>query len=124
MADEELKTLFKIVKGPDEGAEFKLDPGSTYIIGRGADAEVRLTDNTVSHEHASVESTNGIWFVMDMGSKHGTLVNKLQIRGRKALFDRDTIRVGKTLLEFREYEELGQQTTDEAKVGLKPKSKK
>jgi pSer/pThr/pTyr-binding forkhead associated (FHA) protein len=119
MADEETGTFLKVVKGGEEGTECALAAGRVYLIGRSSKADISVSDQTVSHKHAKVENVNGIWFVMDAGSRHGTYVNKRPIEGRKALFDRDVIRVGKTLVEFREYEPMSQQDLDEAEVGLK-----
>lgn len=121
MAAKVMKTLLKVVKGKDQGREFLLYDDEQYGVGRAPDARIKLSDPTVSHEHARMESTGGIWFVVDLGSRHGTSVNKERINGRKALFDRDTVRVGKTLFEFREFEQLDQEVIDEANIGFKPK---
>jgi pSer/pThr/pTyr-binding forkhead associated (FHA) protein len=121
MAKAELSCMLRVVKGQDEGTEYPLAPDQAYVIGRTSSAQIQVSDPTVSHEHASVENVGGIWFVSDAGSRHGTYVNKKKITGRKALFDRDVIRVGKSLIEFREYEPLAAEDARQLGVGLKPK---
>jgi pSer/pThr/pTyr-binding forkhead associated (FHA) protein len=113
--------VMRVVKGPDEGAEFEVTGNGPYAIGRSEDVALRVTDPTVSHEHAQLENVNGIWFLTDAGSRHGTFVNKRKITGRKALFDRDVVRVGKSLLEFREYEKPEREEIREVRAGLRRK---
>ena len=100
-----LQARIKVVGGADEGKAWVLHTAQEYMVGRGADNEVRLTDRTVSSVHARLEWQGGIWFLSDLGSKHGSYVQGQKLKGRKALFDGDVIRMGKTLLEFREAEQ-------------------
>src|SRR5271163_4542667 len=46
-----------------------------YTVGRKVDRDLVIADPRVSREHASIVSENGEFFVVDLGSKHGTLVN-------------------------------------------------
>src|SRR6202166_2254103 len=46
-----------------------------YTVGRKVDRDLVIADPRVSREHASIVSENGEFFVVDLGSKHGTFVN-------------------------------------------------
>jgi hypothetical protein len=71
-------------------------------VGRAPEADVALPDDPmVSRVHALVECVAGRWTVVDNGlSRNGTYVNGRRVAGRRALHDRDEIRVGATVLTF------------------------
>ena len=46
-----------------------------YTVGRKVDRDLVIPDPRVSREHASIVAENGEFFVVDLGSKHGTFVN-------------------------------------------------
>src|SRR4051794_13297785 len=72
---------------------------ATVTIGRAADAEVRLTDTSVSRRHAEVRRTGDGWTIVDLGSTNGTRVNGAPVSDRR-LQDGDTITVGDASLRF------------------------
>lgn len=72
---------------------------STTVIGRGAEATVRLTDSSVSRRHAEVRPTGDGYVVVDLGSTNGTRVNGGGVSERP-LQDGDTISVGDSQLRF------------------------
>jgi S1-C subfamily serine protease len=81
-------------------------PGSTMLIGRGADADLRLSpedDRAASARHATIALTDGTWRVRDLDSRNGTYVNGRRIREEAELADGDRIAfgVGGPLVEFR-----------------------
>ena len=75
------------------------------VIGRGADADVRLADGGVSRKHAELRldtTPDGTTVtVVDLASTNGTLLNGRRV-DRAVLSDRDTVEVGATALVFRE----------------------
>ena len=77
-----------------------LVPTECYDIGRSSENRIVLLDGTVSKRHALIEFVDGIWFIQDLGSKHGTFVNDDQVTERRALFHKDLLRIGKTHLVF------------------------
>lgn len=87
-----------VIKGKDKGDRWFLDPGEYYAVGRAPENGIALDDQTISKRHAFVECVDGIWFIRDLGSKHGTWVNDEEVTDRRALFHRDIIRLGKTYL--------------------------
>src|SRR5450432_1224217 len=48
---------------------------SPFTVGRKVDKDLVIADPRVSREHALIVAENGQFFVVDLGSKHGTFVN-------------------------------------------------
>ncbi len=53
--------------------------GQSAAIGRSSACEVVLADEAVSRRHASLHQANGTWFITDLGSRHGTMVNAVRL---------------------------------------------
>ncbi|MEX5721657.1 FhaA domain-containing protein [Geodermatophilus maliterrae] len=87
-----------VVDGP--GTRHELTTGRN-VIGRGTDADIRLPDTGVSRKHVDVVLDNGTAFAEDLGSTNGTLVNGRKIT-RQALSDGDVIRIGHSVLVYRQ----------------------
>jgi hypothetical protein len=68
-------------------------------IGRSKDADVQITDRYASGIHARVFERRGRFFVEDMSSTNGTLLNGATLKGEAELLDGDTVQIGDT--EFR-----------------------
>ena len=71
------------------------------LIGRGADAAIRLDDDYVSTRHARVAASGDEWFVEDLGSTNGTYVGPVHITQPTTIGLGVQVRVGKTILELR-----------------------
>ena len=110
--------MLRVIRGEDRGKAWELDPRQIYLLGRSRRCNLRLADGAASASHARVECKHGIWFVTDVQSTHGTHVNRQRILDAKPLFDRDLIQVGRTLLEFREHEQLAPADLDEIGRGV------
>jgi serine phosphatase RsbU (regulator of sigma subunit) len=54
-----------------------------YTVGRKVDRDLVIADPRVSREHAAIVAENGEFFVVDLGSKHGTYVNGLKVERQK-----------------------------------------
>ncbi|MCK6489114.1 MAG: protein kinase [Planctomycetes bacterium] len=81
-----------------DGKEIPLE--GSAVIGRHRSCTVQLRDDAASRQHARVEARDGIWFVEDMGSANGTLLNGGKIDGRRRLRDGDTIAIGTSQVRF------------------------
>jgi phosphoserine phosphatase RsbU/P len=64
-----------------------------YTVGRKVDRDLVIPDPRVSREHASIVAENGEFFVVDLGSKHGTFVNGERV-GRHKLVRNDRLEFG------------------------------
>jgi len=95
----------------DEGQQRLITlSGERMTIGRSPSAGLSLVwDAQVSRSHASLESIDGVWTVLDDGrSTNGTYVNEERVQGRRTLRHLDVIRVGATRLRFHDPAEAGQ----------------
>jgi pSer/pThr/pTyr-binding forkhead associated (FHA) protein len=87
-----------VVDGP--GTRHELSTGRN-VIGRGTEADIRLPDTGVSRKHVDVVLDGGTATVEDLGSTNGTLVNGRRVN-RQALVDGDVIRIGHSVLVYRQ----------------------
>jgi pSer/pThr/pTyr-binding forkhead associated (FHA) protein len=83
--------------GLEQGQRFDLIGGLS--IGRSKDSDVQIQDRYASGFHARVFSREGRFFVEDMSSTNGTLLNGATLHGEAELIDGDTVQIGDT--EFR-----------------------
>jgi two-component system, cell cycle response regulator len=98
---ERTRAVLVELQGTHPGAVFRIDaPGA--LIGRSRQAEVPLTDTTVSFEHARLVIESGAVFVEDLASRNGTFVNEHRLGERTLLVDGDYLGVGggSTLFKF------------------------
>jgi serine/threonine protein kinase len=92
--------FLRAVSGPvAAGTTFPLERVKT-TIGRGRDNDVALDSHRVSRFHAVIQRVDRQWFVEDLNSGNGTLVNGELLHGRRELASRDRITVGDAVLEF------------------------
>ncbi|MBI4615803.1 MAG: sigma 54-dependent Fis family transcriptional regulator [Planctomycetes bacterium] len=96
------RRCFLVEKGPRSGQRFHVEAERT-VLGRGAECEIRLEDSRSSREHCAVEIRNGRPYLVDLGSRNGTLINGLPIEERK-LEPGDRVSIGRTTLLYVEDE--------------------
>jgi pSer/pThr/pTyr-binding forkhead associated (FHA) protein len=65
-----------------------------FLIGRGADCELRLVVPDVSRHHCLIRLTGNEATVEDSGSANGTYVNGQRVRSQTALHSGDLLQVG------------------------------
>jgi DNA-binding winged helix-turn-helix (wHTH) protein len=82
------------------GRRFPLPPGE-HVIGRDADAAIRLDSSTVSRRHARITVSADAAVLEDFGSKNGTFRGDARVTVPTPLDDGDRIRIGSHLLTFR-----------------------
>jgi hypothetical protein len=87
--------MLVVHRGPGEGTEYQLSPGSEVIVvGRAPEAAVFLDDVTVSRHHAEFRHGSTGWSVRDVGSLNGTYVNRVRVDDQQ-LRGGDEVQIGK-----------------------------
>jgi signal transduction histidine kinase/pSer/pThr/pTyr-binding forkhead associated (FHA) protein len=114
-----LKLLVKT--GDKKGKTFPIADGIVFI-GRGSSNTITLPDKQVSRKHASISLHGTDYFIEDLGSANGTLVNEHPVQ-RQILKPGDEIKLGSTVLEvapFAGAEEIGEdhETTNRSTVEI------
>src|SRR5436190_12696510 len=82
--------ILELIKGYTPGTRFELD-GDRAVIGRSADCEVPLDVPAVSRRHAAIVRERGRYFVEDLQSRNGTLLNDKRITERSPLDEGDVL---------------------------------
>ena len=82
------------------GEQFRLRAGKGRI-GRDQGVSIRLMDETVSREHATIWWSDGAFYIQDDASTAGTVVNGQKIAAATRLANGDEIVLGRTTLVFR-----------------------
>jgi pSer/pThr/pTyr-binding forkhead associated (FHA) protein len=95
--DRTVRLRLRVEAGPDAGNVFALTEGE-YIIGRSDEANIRLTDDTVSHRHAKIVVTSGRATIRDLGSLNGSKLGDVSLRGTAILSPGDRVMIGETQL--------------------------
>jgi FHA domain-containing protein len=80
--------------------EHRFDLIGGLSIGRSKEADVRIDDRYASSLHARVFSREGRFFVEDMSSTNGTLLNGATLKGEAELIDGDSVQIGDTVFRF------------------------
>jgi FHA domain len=84
--------------GLDPDQRFDLIGGLS--IGRSKESDVRIEDRYASGLHARLFSREGRFFVEDMSSTNGTLLNGATLKGEAELIDGDSVQIGDTEFRF------------------------
>ena len=66
-----------------------------FMIGRSEDAQFSFEDRWLSRQHCEIDCFDGQLIVRDLGSRHGTYVNDMQI-DESPLNINDQLRIGLT----------------------------
>lgn len=101
--DAPLAACLEIVRGPFAGASFSIDR-PVCAIGRGVENDVRIRDESVSGNHATLLRKGATWFVVDLRSANGTFVDGSRIAGERALPSGSRLKLGRVELMFRTFE--------------------
>lgn len=81
--------------GIEQGRRFDLIGGLS--VGRSKECDVQIEDRYASSLHARVFSREGRFYVEDMNSTNGTLLNGATLQGEAELIDGDSVQIGDTV---------------------------
>jgi hypothetical protein len=99
-AGEHSSRRLELVSGSETGRIIRLTPPS-LVIGRGADADLRLADTGISRRHAELHISDEAVELVDLQSTNGTNVNGRRIE-RVVLSDGDQISLGASAIVYRD----------------------
>lgn len=94
-----LAILEVLNEGPSKGIRYAIRTRLAQV-GRGANNDVRLTDESVSEVHAKLERRDDGWYVVDMNSTNGTYVGGSRLAGERRLDGAPDVRFGGVKLRF------------------------
>jgi pSer/pThr/pTyr-binding forkhead associated (FHA) protein len=83
---------------PYRGQVFVIDKDD-YVIGRGSDADLVLSESTISGRHAKIQKVEDHYEILDLQSTNGTFLNNLKVE-RKHLRTEDKVRFDKFEFQF------------------------
>ena len=91
----------RIKNGPAQGKTYELTKEVTRL---GRESDVQVLDTAASREHAEIFAIGDMFFVRDLGSRNGTLLNEEQLppQDQSLLRMGDLIRIGSTEIVFEE----------------------
>jgi len=91
--------VLRVIKGSSPGQLVELH-GERMVMGRHPHCHIVLDNAAVSRNHAQILESHGSYYVEDLRSRNGTLVNGQRIRGRTELKDGDQVKVCDLIFSF------------------------
>jgi pSer/pThr/pTyr-binding forkhead associated (FHA) protein len=70
--------------------------GADFTAGR--EGRLAIEDDFASAQHARFQTVRGLWYVEDLESTNGTMLNGRRIHGPQVLKKRDKIKIGHTVM--------------------------
>jgi len=70
--------------------------GTDFTVGR--EGSLAIDDDFASGQHARFQTVRGLWYVEDLGSTNGTVLNGRRILAAQLLKKRDKIKIGHTVM--------------------------
>src|SRR3954470_23512757 len=95
-----LATMEVLSDGPLKGARFPVERPVVHI-GRSAENDVRLADDSVSGAHATLLRRGSVWHLIDLASTNGTFVDGHRIDGEAVIQGTAEVRFGGIKVTFR-----------------------
>ena len=89
--------VLTVQRGPQAGIQFPVDRPSVRL-GRGSANDIVLEDSQASRSHAEISQQGDQFYIRDLGSVNGTLVNNERISGPRVLRPGDQVQIGNTIL--------------------------
>lgn len=100
-----------VINGADLGRKYALTQRST-MIGRSSKVDIQVDEESVSRNHAVINSFEDRLVAEDLDSTNGTYINDTQIKTRE-LRDGDQLKIGRTIFKFLSGSNIESQYHDE-----------
>jgi pSer/pThr/pTyr-binding forkhead associated (FHA) protein len=92
-----------VIFGPDGTKSYGLTD-QVATIGRAPSNTIQIIDTAASRKHCMIrKEPEDTYTLVDMGSANGTIVNGERVRNEHPLEPEDRIKIGKTILVFKEH---------------------
>jgi len=103
--------LLKVIGGPNNGAEFYMQAGNSYVLGTDPlSCDIVFHDTSVSRQHARIAvSSDDTLTIEDLKSRNGVLINGKLIEGKEPLALSTIVTLGTT--SFVVYDREGEMQT-------------
>jgi DNA-binding NtrC family response regulator len=99
------RARLKVVRGPDRGKQLELSALEPVLLGSDPDADLVLTDDTVSQRHAEVRPTPNGYVIRDLNSTNGVFVGDVRVL-EAVLGDKSKrLQLGDSELEWKLYDD-------------------
>jgi two-component system, NtrC family, response regulator AtoC len=98
VAEGQGQRFYLLVLQGGSSSMFHLPRTGVVLIGRAPEADLQLTDETASRNHAKIITADGAARLHDLGSHNGTFVNGERVEGTRALLSGDVITIGEMTL--------------------------
>lgn len=95
-----LATMEVLTEGPLKGACFPVERPVIHV-GRSAENDIRLADDSVSGAHATLLRRGSLWHLIDLASTNGTFVDGRRIDGEAVIHGTAELRFGGIKVTFR-----------------------
>lgn len=100
LAARRIPEIYLTLQSPDDVPDVRHFKQANIVIGRDQDCEVTLYDETVSSRHAQLIFHHGQWWLEDLGSKNGTILNQERLIIPTVVVTGDEIGCGQIKLIF------------------------
>lgn len=102
---DDVTTRLRVVEGKDAGEELRLDDENrSYVVGRGDDCDLVLSDEDSSRRHLLVTRRGSLVLVQDLGSKNGVTLGEQRLQpGRDVPWRAQTmLKIARTVIALEE----------------------
>lgn len=89
-----VRIKLKIKTGKMSEQNIETNVLSSVIIGRSNVCDIYIDDAKLSRQHFVIENDNGRFFIMDLQSRNGTMLNGIRVESRRELHSGDKILAG------------------------------
>jgi sigma-B regulation protein RsbU (phosphoserine phosphatase) len=105
------------IASPDGGRRVYSLEKDRVTIGRARENDLFLPDRWLSRHHAEIRNGGDGYYVWDLGSKNGTLVNRLNVHGSQLLQPGDVITLGEHTVTFADRQQAPPPESDTEPMG-------